>query len=121
MKKTQKKPKRLNIAMLCINGTIVSVPFTAFLGTRYDKHSGEAFIYLLEENGKRIIHEYHPEIPQIVKISKVTARELKTIKQQINEYAEEIEDDDEQDCICDISSENKQSTKIKDFGIPMFG
>lgn len=98
---------------------MIHVPFTTFLGIRFDKRYGDTFVYLGEYKGKRILHEFHPGPASITKHKSVSTRKLRSIKNQIAKYDKDIDECEENE----LDPENpfkKTSKKTFESGMSMF-
>lgn len=107
--------------MIPINGVIINVPYTTFLGIRYDeRYRAETCVYLLERNGKKVLYEYHSGNPQITKDDKVTEHDIKEIRKEIEDYDEECEECEDPACSCHLNIEKQKALKEITPEISMF-
>ena len=98
---------------------MINVPFTTFLGIRFDERYGDTFVYLRENKGKRILHEFHPGPGSITKHKNVSTRKLRAIRNEIAEYDKDMEECDD-GMIDPLNPIKKTSKKKLESGMPMF-
>jgi len=116
--KTNRAVKKQKTAIIPINGVIINVPFTSFLGIRFDDRYGDTFVYLLESQGKTMLHEFHPDVPLITKDKAISKRELRILKEQVAEYDVDPEEGD----ISEAHPKNiDNKLKKLDLEVSMFG
>jgi len=103
--------KKQKVALIPLNGVVIKVPYTSFMGMRYDEDYGSTFVYLLENKGRKVLHEFHVEVPMVTKDIMVSKRDLRTLKRQISEY--DSEQDECGDCEIGPNRTKKQTFKTE--------
>lgn len=71
---------------------LIRIPFTEFLGVRFDQHYGETFVYLYKHKKKTIINELHPGVGTLTEHTNITPGRLRSMKKDISEYNKEMAD-----------------------------
>lgn len=110
------------IELFAINGTIIDIKYTTYLGVRYDeRYREEVCVYLLEMTRKKVLYEYHCERPRVTEVANITDKDIEAVKKEIEEYNDDFEECDNSDCVCHIGKDKKGATPKININFPMYG